>query len=739
MSFQTLRCVLCASEAMRQKVWSWTEKYTLLVNELLDQVATHGNFSEWQAQGSISRKEVEELLKPLKDSDSFKNMPGRFYTSAILMVQYTYLSWLALQKQRHFRIIGKQRWLEVLESDLEVASNTDFAWSTIRDKASEFLTQVLNPGVDDLEEPLKRQSKKEKETVKKHQESPLNALFTLFYQENDLLNRRAIAYLIRNNLQLGEKEESLDALLFRFEKKRIEIERLENQLKSRKPKGRDPLSIQFAESLETATALPEHRMSEKVEAEFNAWKTQKQIQLPNSLHYPVLFVGVTNLFWSIQSNEYSQGLSESSEEKPAKKKRQKKRQKKSSERICVNFNGFKKYSGEIPSIFQVQCDRRQLPILRQIVSDWQSHQQLGEEEKYGLGLMLLKSAQLLWEEDKQQLYKHNVKKQSALNETTSLEQPPAPWQTHRLYLHVCINPHLLTADGTEAVRQEKIAATVKKLNGLRKKKLELAEQLQAERSKPADAMAKVQRDCENRIIATATSLERLQHPSPLRPSKLTYQGQPNVIVGVSFSREKPVGVAVVDVQTGLIIEYQGTRLLLSNRTIKAKRGNRSVTQLRLEKYRLVHRRYRQQKQNSSRRAKEQKQNRYAQSKSESNLGLHLNRLIASRIVKLAVKWQASTIVIPNLGDIRESVEAALETKAKHKFPNELVRQHNYAKHIRSSFHTWSYGQLTRCIKSCAFGAGVPVEGGQQPLQGSLQEKALQVALHAYCMRQPSKK
>jgi hypothetical protein len=245
----------------------------------------------------------------------------------------------------------------------------------------------------------------------------------------------------------------------------------------------------------------------------------------------------------------------------------------------------------------------------------------------------------------------------------------------------------------------------------------------------------MQTDIENRIKANTTSLARLQRPVPQRPSKPEYQGQPHIMIGISFSREQPVGVAVVDTRTGALIEYQSTRLLLSNPTVKAKRGRRTVMQLRLEKYRLVNRHQRQRQQNSIRRAKEQKQNRYAQSKAESNLGQYLDRLIASRIIKLAIKWQASSIVVPNLGDIRESVEAALKTEAKRKFPNEFERQKKYAKHIRSSFHTWSYGRLIECIKSCASRSQIPIENGQQPTLGDLKEKATQVALHAYYTRQ----
>lgn len=180
-------------------------------------------------------------------------------------------------------------------------------------------------------------------------------------------------------------------------------------------------------------------------------------------------------------------------------------------------------------------------------------------------------------------------------------------------------------------------------------------------------------------------------------------------------------------------EYQNIRLLLSNRTVKAKRGNRSVTKLRLEKYRLINHRRRQQ-QNAVRRMHEQKRNRYVQSNNESNLGEYVDRLIASKIAKLATTWKASSIAIPELGDIRESVEAGVKARAKHKFPNQFELQSKYAEKFRSTHHRWSYGRLSEFIKGAASSAGIPVEKGKQPIEGQLQEKAIQVSLSAYYTR-----
>jgi len=272
------------------------------------------------------------------------------------------------------------------------------------------------------------------------------------------------------------------------------------------------------------------------------------------------------------------------------------------------------------------------------------------------------------------------------------------------------------------------------LDGLKRAQ---AEQLckDSELGEISEDSVKRQENLENRIKANTTSLARLQQPTPQRPSKPPYQGQPDILVSVSFSRDQPVGVVVMDVRTQKFVEYQSVRQLLSERTVKARRGNRSITQLRLEKYRLVNRRHRQQQKNAVRRRQEQKQNRYAQSSSESNLGEYIDRLIASRIVKLALKWRASSIALPKIGDIRESIEAGVKARAKRKFPNEFERQQNYAKQFRNSVHRWSYGRLIDCIQSRASRVGILIEQGQQPAQGTLQEQAAQVALSAYYARQ----
>ena len=62
-------------------------------------------------------------------------------------------------------------------------------------------------------------------------------------------------------------------------------------------------------------------------------------------------------------------------------------------------------------------------------------------------------------------------------------------------------------------------------------------------------------------------------------------------------------------------------------------------------------------------------------------------------------------------------------------------QQKYAKEYRMTIHRWSYGRLIKSIKSQAAKAGIPTEIGTQPIRGSPQEKARDLAVLAYQERQ----
>jgi hypothetical protein len=133
----TIQCRLCANEETRRYFWELMEKHTILVNELLEKIAQHPQFPEWQKQGNISRQAVREILKPLKKIPEYEGLPQRFYTSAELISCDTYKSWLALQQERKFKLIGKKRWLQAVESEIGLLTTTNFHPDEILAQAGE--------------------------------------------------------------------------------------------------------------------------------------------------------------------------------------------------------------------------------------------------------------------------------------------------------------------------------------------------------------------------------------------------------------------------------------------------------------------------------------------------------------------------------------------------------------------------------------------------------------------------
>ena len=173
------------------------------------------------------------------------------------------------------------------------------------------------------------------------------------------------------------------------------------------------------------------------------------------------------------------------------------------------------------------------------------------------------------------------------------------------------------------------------------------------------------------------------------------------------------------------------RKLLTNQRVKKSRRNRSLLQLQLEKYRLVNRLRKLRRHNLVHRQEEQKQARHVKSKAETNLGQYLERLIAAKIAQVALEWKASSVVIPNLGDMGEYIESAVQARAKQLFPNHRERQKNYAKQFRVEGHRWSYGRLTEFIHSRTLSEGISIKAGRQPATGSLAKKALKTALSGH--------
>jgi IS605 OrfB family transposase len=722
MSMFTIQCRLCASEETRRYLWESMEKYTLLVNELLEKIAQHPQFQEWQKKGDISREAVRKILNPLKESLQYAGLPKRFYTSAELISCDTYKSWLALQQQRQLRLLGKQRWLQAVESEFDLSATTQFNSDEIQSKAHTIREEAIQE--------LNQQGSKPKNLMeillKRHDKTV-----------NDSLSRRAINHLLINKLKVSEEEQNLNELSERLDKTRVAIKRLSEQLTSRLPKGRDPTRQRYLEILSHISTLPDLKDDpQDLEAELDRLTIQQQLPLFYELPYPVLFYSSGDLYWSIQSQDTSHPSDPENGHHPELPKSQKQHGKRSTERICVKFKGVESKEAK-DHTFKIQCDRRQIPVFRQFVTDYQTYTQLPAEERFSEGLFALRSACLIWRKDET---RHRSKKKIGANQP---EDPLKPWNTHRLYLHCTVGRPLLTAEGTQQVRTEKKEAIIKQLAA--QEKLEETELHQLGLTK--NQISSIKRKC--------STLNRLEnHSPPPRPHTVAYEGQPHISVGVSFSRHQPVAIAVVDVNKQEVLECQSAKELLNRGEAQyiwrngvkeplKKDGTerqhpnggklyvRKGKRVQLKPYRLVEQLHRRHQHHSRQRAKQQQHNRYQQSDSDSNLGLYVDRLIASRIVELALQRKAGTIVIPQLKGIRESVESDIRAQAERLFPNEKERQKEYALHYRASFHRWSYARLSECIKECAKREGIAVVERKQSSQGELEQKAIAIALSSY--------
>ncbi len=119
---------------------------------------------------------------------------------------------------------------------------------------------------------------------------------------------------------------------------------------------------------------------------------------------------------------------------------------------------------------------------------------------------------------------------------------------------------------------------------------------------------------------------------------------------------------------------------------------------------------------------------------ESELGQYVDRLLAKEIVAIAQTYSAGSIVLPKLDNMREQVQSEIQAKAEQK--SDLIEvQQKYAKEYRVSVHQWSYGRLITNIRSSAAKTGIVIEESKQPIRGSPQEKAKELAISAYHSRQ----
>jgi len=101
---------------------------------------------------------------------------------------------------------------------------------------------------------------------------------------------------------------------------------------------------------------------------------------------------------------------------------------------------------------------------------------------------------------------------------------------------------------------------------------------------------------------------------------------------------------------------------------------------------------------------------------------------------LVQKYRAGSIVLPKLGYMRELVQSEVQARAEQKIPGLLEGQQKYAKQYRVQVHQWSYGRLNDAIAAKAAQLGLLIEEGEQPVLGTPQTKAREIATSAYRWR-----
>ncbi|MDJ0596664.1 MAG: type V CRISPR-associated protein Cas12k [Pleurocapsa sp. MO_226.B13] len=652
-----VQCRLKTTEETLRYLWNlMTEQNTLLVNEILERIRTHRELDAWLAQGNIPVAAINKIAKQLKQHPKYKEMPGRFSTSAETLVKGTYKSWFTNHRETRNKIWGKKRWLGILKSEQELLEVTNLSLCELQAEAEKI---------------LKREAKKYKkleQSKKTDLKIPKNLFFYFFevygiitksYEKEKklhlktkkLIQQCAIVYLLKNNLEFAKNPEYPEKYRQYRRKKEIRVEQLEKKLKARLPRGRNSTKDEYLEALEQAKLL----ITQNEEMNLINARLQKS---EKSIPFPVSYNTNTDIYWS--KNE--QG------------------------RICLTFNGLTKHT------FEVFCHNRQLHWFQRFYEDYELYRK--NKKQIPAGLITLRSASLIWKQGES-------------------EDSEKPWLTNNLYLHCSVDSELWTQEGTEKIRQQKIAETQQTIGkSLKKKSLNQNQQQNLKRNQTSLRLLKTFRDFN-------------------RPSKPQHQQNPFLAMGVCIGLKEAVTVAIVNLVNGEIIACRNTKQLL-NKPIqqKPKQGKKAKKHTQYELF-LRHRQ--QQIENDAKR--QQAQTKFADNRfRKSESGQYVDRLLAKAIVELAIQYRVSSIVLPDLRNVREILDSEIQTKAEAKAPGCKKAQKKYAKNYRNSIHRWSYSRLCKAIKSKANQKGIAIECARQSSQGKPEVQARDLALTAYCDR-----
>jgi hypothetical protein len=408
MAIISIQCSLIAKEETLRYLWNlMMEQYTLLVTETLEHMRTHPQLDLWLAQGYIPAETIKKIVIELKQQPKFRGMPGRFSTSAETLVQEIYKSWFAVQRKKRNSLLGKKRWLAILKSEQELLEQTGLTLAQLQAEAEKILNREQKQ-FDKLKQNKNSQIKTPKDLfahlfqvydkVRKNYEKEKEPLL----KPKKLIQQCAVVYLLKNKCEIGKNPEEPEKYQRYRRKKEIQIERLEEQIKSRLPKGRNLVKDEYLEALKRAESL----ITEKQEMELLQARLLRSEKL---IPFPVSYNTNTDIYWS--KNE--QG------------------------RICVTFNGMK----EDGHIFEIFCDKRQLHWFQRFYEDGRLYKE--NKKQIPTGLITLRSASLVWKQER---------------------ESQQPWLTNHLYLHCSVETELWTQEGTEQIRKLKIAKTQQKID-----------------------------------------------------------------------------------------------------------------------------------------------------------------------------------------------------------------------------------------------------------------------------------
>ena len=659
MAIITVQCRLQAEEKTLKYLWELgTIQNTVFVSEILEQIATHPQMQSWLNDGYIPSTALDKIADELKKQDRYKDMAARPTTSATTLVKEIYKSWFAVQAQKRRRLWGKKRWLSIIRSESELLEATNLSLCELQSEAERILKREQ-----------KKQEKQAQDDSKSEKAQDLFPYFMDIYdkvtknyeqekkphlKKKKLIQQCAVIYLLKNQLEFANEPEDTEKYQLYKRRKEIEVEKLQKQLKARLPKGRSLEENEYLEALKQAEGLiTENSEMELLQAKL--LRSEKPISLPISYYTN------TDVHWS----KSKQG------------------------RICVAFNGMSAYS------FEVFCNKRQLHWFERFYEDFKLHKQ--NRDLFPGGLITLRSASLIWKESKEK------KGQSV-----------KPWLKNKLYLHCSADTTLWTQEGTEKIRQQKIAKTQQRID-----------KWQGQKSLTKNQQLKLK--------ANQTSLSRLRTFDGFsRSINNSVTQDSSIIMGVSIGLQEPITVAVVNVVNGEILCTSNTRQLLS-KPIKQK-SKRSKKAKKHTQYELFLRRRRQQNENDTKR--QVAQAKFADNSfGESKLGKYVDRLIAKAVVEIAVRYRASSIVLPDLKNVREILDSEIQARAEAKIPGCIKAQKQYAKNYRKNIHRWSYARLCDAIKSKAAQKGISIELAHQTSIGSSAIQAKDLLLSAYHNRQ----